>query len=230
MPPAPGHSALPSCARPRGGGGRTVALVALTIATTLLPACKPYRIEYHRRPDFYREMSSTPLQDEVTLDDGTTLVFSSDGSRRRASRGTGDAETVELRSTNEDGEIVLRSMMPEHVVAHILTCIRREEYDVLWDQLLSERTRMAYEDEGGGYEGFLDFMYDNEQDLDRMFTRMGISMRTTDCVTRNLGQGVSRIQFHPRVIQSRDGSRLFGQFDGIDVIREEFQVKLLRIH
>lgn len=206
------------------------ALVGLSLVASVLPACTPYRIEYHRRPDYYREMSDSRLQDQVTLDDGTVLVFSKDGKQRQNATAGPPAEKIELRKVADGGDVVLRSLMPEHVVAHVLTSIRREEYDLLWDQVLSERTRMAYEAEGGGYEGFLDFMYDHERDLARMFTRMSLSLRTTDVVRQKLGGGVTRLQFRPQVIYSRDGSRIFGEFDGIDVIREEFEVKLLRIH
>ena len=128
--------------------------VCLT-ASALLCGCETYRIEYHERPAFYQKASATKLPDRVTLEDGTLIVYN-----QKDAKGLAEdvGEEFKIRESDDDGNVTLRAMLPEHVLSNTLTCIKNREYELLWDQIVSERTKLAYEAQGEGYEEFAAYM------------------------------------------------------------------------
>jgi hypothetical protein len=189
----------------------------------ILAACEPYRIEYHRRPAYYDRMVDGPLPDRVVLDDGTILVYNADPDDP-PKRGE-DTEKAEFRMRQElpDGSIVLRSVLPEHVIANTLDCLRNEEYDLLWDQVLAERTKQAYAARGMGAEEFKEFCREYRIDLARMLNRMLLGMASHEVVFENVEPGVFECRFWPTT------ASLF-KFKKVTMAQEEFQLKLVLIH
>lgn len=202
---------------------------AAIVGPTLLIAggCETYRIEYHRRPAFYQDMSDDALPERVVLDDGTVVVYSQDRNRDWL-RAEAEREDFELRAENEDGTISLRAILPEHVISHALDCIRRGEYRLMWDELVAERTRQAYAAEGQGYEEFEAYISTNAVPLARMLNRMSLGINMHECA-QGYVDGVYRVQFNPRVTWNTDGTRQF-EYDKVDMVQEAFQLKLVLIH
>ena len=221
MSPNAGHPAAPVRL-----GVAVVALAALAAAS----GCEPYRIEYHRRPSFYQEMSDDRLPDQITLEDGTTVVYQQyRGQRRDPIRQRTESPGFQLRAERTDGTTELRALMPEHVLAHCLTCIRAGEYRLLWDELVAERTKLTYAEQGLGFEEFEAFMIENRVELARMLARMNLGINMHECGQGYIGPDLYRVQFHPRVLLNHDGTRQF-KFSTVDMVQEGFQLKLMLIH
>ena len=196
----------------------------ILIATILgLAACKPYRIEYHRRPSFHKVMSIEPLEDRVVLEDGSVIVYSD---RVRATSDSvtqsSDTERFKIREEMTDGTVVLRALLPAHVVAHTLYCLKLHEYQLLWDQVLSEETKQAYAAEGKGVEEFTAYMKKHRTDLAKMLNRMRLGFVTHEVVVENVGAEYIICRFWPRV------GELF-KFKRVEIVREGFGLKLAMI-
>ena len=197
------------------------AFILLSLPT--LVACTPYRIEYHKRPAFYKEASEKELLDEVVLDDGTVVRFVESDVNNTLPTGSDDAgatriNDMETRSRANDGTITLRAFSPEHVLGHAKRGIREREYRVLWDQLLAERTKAAYLENGGGFEAFAEFCEENRPAMMETFNRMGFGLFSPDVVQDALGADGIRYRLHPRLAEQF----VFTEFD---VIREESGMK-----
>jgi hypothetical protein len=220
------HAAHPVALIRPGFAAAAMAAVAGLAAS----GCEPYRIEYHRRPSFYQEMSDERLPDQITLEDGTTVVYQQyRGQRRDPIRQRTEAPGFQLRAEREDGSIQLRALMPEHVLAHCLACIRAGEYRLLWDELVAERTKLAYAEQGLDYEAFEAFVIENRVELARMLARMNLGINMHECGQGYIGPDLYRVQFHPRVVLNPDGTRQF-KFSTVDMVQEGFQMKLVLIH
>ncbi len=211
-----------------GDGGRarrTIVPAGAAVAAALLIAagCGRYRIEYHERPGFY-EAAGGAKQERVTLDDGTVLIYRPRQTSADLQRASGEAEgeRFEIREEKEDGTVVLRALLPEHVLANTLTCLRNEEYDLLWEQMLSAQTRRAYELRGQGYEEYKQFFSTNRNELAATLTRITLGLSRQESYMENIGGGVIRFRLHPRVASAF-------KFKTADVVAEDNGLKLLII-
>ena len=122
--------------------GRSAALAAASV----IAGCKPYRVVYQERPAFYEKASASPLPDDVTLEDGTVVKYRPTNSNSSLGRmGPDRLEPFEIREEHEDGSVTLRAAVPEHVIVNTLACLRDEEYELLYNQMLPVRhpTRAA---------------------------------------------------------------------------------------
>lgn len=217
---------------------RTILLGGALLASVCLIACTPYRIEYHKRPAFYKQASERDLVDEVVLDDGTIVKFIDQGidsnvapmapSTQAAAgsvdalAGEGEGAQSQLRDQRPDGTIVLRAYAPEHVLSHAKRGIRQREYRVLWDQLLASRARAAYERQGQGYEEFAQFCEENRPAMMETFNRMGFGLYSPDVVQESLGTESFRYRLHPSL-----GDQF--TFTEFDIVREPSGLKWLMI-
>lgn len=205
---------------------RTILLVGGLLGSVCAIACTPYRIEYHKRPAFYEQASEEELPDEVVLKNGTIVKFvEQDVTHRSTAAGSVDAlaaEKIELRDQFDDGTVILRAYAPEHVLAHAKRGIRQREYRILWDQLISTRTRSAYERDGKGYEEFAQFCEENRPALMETFNRMGFGLYSPDVVQEAIGPEAFRYRLHPNL-----GDQF--AFTEFDVVRESNGLKWLMI-
>ncbi len=210
-----GGERLPT--RPR----RPVALVVAVAGLGVVAAwgCATYRIEYHRRPAFYRQAAMGELPDRVTLEDGTVIVFEEDG---RTGGGGRVREPFQIRLVRDDGSIVLRCRMPEDVLVNTITCLHNEEYELLWEQMLSDRTKAAYEERLEGVEEFSAFFARNRRDLLVALTRMRLGIPRQEVIIENVGGGVIRYRFRPHIATQF-------KFKRLEVISEGPGLKLLMI-
>ncbi len=186
--------------------------------------CEEYRIEHHRRPSYYQDAALGELPDRITLADGTVIVYETiNAPGDLKSSVSGEKNAFQIREEFEDGSVVLRARVPEQVLANTLTCLRNQEYELLWEQLLSEQTKRSYQRQGKGVEDFANYFAQRRNDLARTINRMMLGIPRNEVVMENLGGGVIRIRFHPQV------GRLF-RFKTVDVVSEGPGLKLLMIH
>ncbi len=195
----------------------------LAIALTATTACETYRVEYHRRPAYYKNAAVGQLEDTITLEDGTVLIFTSRQSEtRRDGSGSDPAQRFQIREELDDGTIVLRAFLPQHVLANTMTCLRNQEYTLIWEQLLAERTRHSYELREMGYEEFAAFFEANRMELAATLTRLMLGLSRGESFMENIGGGVVRFRFHPRIAPQF-------KFKVAEVVSEGGGLKLLMI-
>ena len=197
-----------------------VSIVLTMIATS---ACTPYRIEYHQRPGFYAQASEKELPSETVLADGTIIKFVEGAPKHTGAGAKGaldlrGAEVIKLRDENDSGSTTLRAYAPEHVLAHAKRGVRSREYRLLWDQLLSERTKEAYKRDGKTYEDFASFCESNRPAMMETFNRMGFGLYSPDVVQESMGGTGFRYRLHPRLADQF----VFTQFD---IVRENGMLK-----
>ncbi len=214
---------------------RSTACIPAAVVIAAAAGCETYRIEYHTRPTYYQS-AAVPLNETVTLDDGTVLVFSSRvtpgdstagvGVSRRGDAGnaggSGNRPAFQIRDELDDGTVVLRALLPQQVLANTLTCLRNQEYELIWDQLLAERTKHNYELREQGFEEFERFCASNRMELAATLTRMMLGLSRSDAFMKNVGEGVVRFYFHPRIAPEF-------KFKTVEVISEGGGLKLLII-
>lgn len=182
-----------------GDHGAVIVLTVLTPLVVLVAGCKPYVIEYHTRPAFYHTASDQPLPDELEKADGTRIVYRDAVPSGYGKKTDSDAAPFQIREVHEDGSITLRCVLPEHVIANTMTCIRQREYELMWDQLLSSATREAYETDGDGFEEFADFIEDEREPIMETLNRMSFGFMGQDVVLENGPNGSLQARFGPRL-------------------------------
>jgi hypothetical protein len=192
-------------------------------ACCALAGCQPYRIEYHERPRFYDQASATQLPDRVVLDDGTEIVYVRPGDKRGVMKEVEKrGEKFSYREESETGDVRIRAVLPEHVLANTILCLRNEEYDLLYEQLLAEQTREYYEGLDDGYEQFEAYMRENRRDLLVTLNRMLFGIAHQDTIMRRVDQFVTRLEFRPQIVSNF-------AFTSVDIANERGELKLLSI-
>lgn len=210
-----------------------VARLPCVLALALAPcACQEERVEYQYRPSY---MAGPDAPSEILLPDGTKVIFvdkpmgetALERTRPRADARSGapgtdgkaaPARQFEPRSVEEDGRVVLRNFTTDHVVANTMQCLRNEEYQLIWDQLLAPETRKAYEEQGG-YEQFVQWCRTNRRPTMELLNRMQFDSLGSAVVVDKLGNNRLRARLSPhlwdqfklRVIEFRyteDGMKL----------------------
>jgi hypothetical protein len=199
---------------------RLLSRLPLILSAAAIAGCEPYRIEYHHRPSYYQRLTNRPLNERVVLEDGTIVVYN-EADPFDDSQGE-ERETFSIREKLDDGSIVLRAILPEHVLANTLECIRNHEYELLWDQMLSERTKLAYAEQDQGVEEFAAFFRAHRRELARTLNRMLLGISTHEVVMENAGNGVTVCRFWPQVA----GDFKFKQVSLVN----EYGLKLLLIY
>lgn len=207
----------------RAGIGLDLAVALAALAAGLAAGCQPYRVEYHRRPDFHRKAAGGALPNRVTLPDGTVIVYESEHGPDGLAGADGEgANLFQPREETEDGQIILRAILPEHVVVNTLWCIQQERYDLLWDQMLSEHTRLEYENIGQGSEEFSQFFARHREELAMMLSRMVLGLAGDQVLIDPRGQGVIRLKLRASIASQF-------RFKSVYVINEGLGLKLLLI-
>jgi hypothetical protein len=204
-----------------------IGIVLAGIALAAVLSCKEYRIEHRKRPDFFQKAAMGELPGEVTLDDGTVVKYSSNFEQTSFGRSGDDAfRPFEPREESEtaDGKkvITLRALLPKHVLINTLSCIQNEEYQLLWDQMLSQRTKDAYAETEQGFDDFEASFRKNRHDYAATLTRMIAGLPAEEVAITPLNEGLTRCKLRPQVAEGF-------KFKVVDVVKEGPQFKLLMI-
>jgi hypothetical protein len=209
---------------PRNRIQRVVLSLGAVVACSVSAGCEPYRIEYIKRPEFHRQASRSSLPDREVLEDGTIIVnvYGTEDETELHRRANSSSEQFRIREETEGGRVTIRALLPEHVLANTLTCLQNEEYQLLWDQLISDRTKMAYAERGMTDTDFTTFFQSQRPELARTINRMMLGLPRQEVIAENLGQGVMQFRFQPHV------ARAF-RFTRVQMISEGYGLKLLLI-
>lgn len=208
----------------RAGAIDRLVLPAVALVTLATAGCEPYRIEYHKRPAWHSKMADGPLPNRIVTEDGTVILFNVDPEDAAAkTRSDDEPPPFRLRDETENGTVVLNAILPEHVIANTLNCLRGEEYDLLWDQGLAERTKLAYAAEGQGREEFVEFCREHRTEMARTLNRMLMGFLSNDVTVEPMGDGVVVCRFWPHIAQQF-------KFKNVAIVHEAFQQKLLLVY
>jgi len=208
-----------------GSFSRAQKILGGLVAVGLLWAsgCESYRIEYHRRPGFYRRAAEGKLAEQVMLDDGTVIVYRDRiAAGRPRTAGNDDLKFFRIREQAPDGSTILRARLPQDVLANTLTCLRNREYELLWEQMLSQQTKSSYEAEGQGAEEFAAFFEKHRTNLAATVSRMLLGLTANEVIVENLGGGRIRCRFYPHM------ARNF-RFKTVELVSEQGGLRLLMI-
>lgn len=196
----------------------------LGIAAMMAAGCEPYRIEHREVPGYYYQASEREIPERVTMDDGTVLVFKPrEVSSPLMESAAAGGKPFTMREELPDGTIVLRAILPEHVMAHTITCLLNEEYRLYFDQVLSTRTKDTYVDQEQAYEEFAGFLRRNRRDMLITMHRMLSGLTGRDTVLENAPGGILRCRLRPQA------ARGF-KFRNLDMASEDGQLKMVFIH
>lgn len=195
---------------------------------SLVIGCETERTMYRKIPRYYEEAGVTP--GEFYLEDGTRVVYeyrdplADNKVQREGGREIGE----DLRAEDEGGKVEVYAMIPDHVLQHAVTMIYNEEYELMYDELLAERTQREYEERGGGREGFVAFVRTNRNELYAALNRMARDIRGPFVEMQRTGNQI-RVQFHPSIVRpDLTGNRAF-KFGTVDMIYEGYELRLLKI-
>jgi len=179
---------------------------ALLLGVFLLTSCQQKVIEYREVPDWARQLGA--VESSHTEDDGTEVRWVHD---------VADKSYVATGTIGEDGSFkpgapppglreetlqgpVLHCALPMSVVANLRECMVNEEYDLVWEQLLSQQQRDHYE--AGGEEGraaFELFLTQARKDLVTCLRRMEAGNSFGDVKRQMLDSWRLGLWLHPRV-------------------------------
>jgi hypothetical protein len=186
--------------------------VAFACALLPLAGCEAQRVEYRPLPAYLEAAGIVP--EPTVLDDGTLLVYQP---RKGVEKAAHDADAA---SEAADGPA--RSLLPEQVLSQVMRCLIDEDWERLYNDVLSSRTRDAYESNEMGFEEFRTFFATNRDDLYSALNRISIGLRSPEVVIGRAPGGGIRIQMH----------RLYTKgfkFTTVDLIYEDYGLKLLMI-
>ena len=162
-------------------------------ASVFLVGCAEERTEYHYRSQAEADAIGRPVDETFVKADGTKVVYSSKR-REKINENTSsgidgspapnsEIPPVDLREKKANGEVILRATFPEQVVDHLTECVRNEEYDLIWNQLLSTGAKRDLESRGG-MKYFKTFFTNNRKEV----------MATLNCMRINLKNGHVTLQ------------------------------------
>jgi len=164
----------------------------------LLFACETKRIEYRRRPDLMT-LGGGDLPAVTVTADGTEIHWIDDESRQlQGFEQTIGQERVRIREEHDEGGVVLRSVIPMHLTINLLECLRRGEYQVIYDQLISDDKRRWYEARGAdGYDAFLGWFRARRKEIGSTLNRMRAGKVFGEVLVETSGnRGVMGLQPH----------------------------------
>lgn len=146
------------------------------------------------------------LPDRVVLDDGTVIVYKPPVTR--SERKTRDGKPFQMREEHDDGSVTLRAIIPEHVIANLIECLHNEEYELIWEQMLSDHTKRAWENEGHTLQDFIDYFAENRSPMVQALNRIYIGLSSFDTVMEHHEQDVIEIRLRPSVARGMKFSRV----------------------
>jgi hypothetical protein len=216
----------------RRTGSHIAACALAAVLLAALTGCQPYRIEYRPRPAFYDQATDHELPDRVELDDGTVIIYGEPGDKSSLEKQAADKNRFKLREKKDDGSIELHNLLPEHVLVNAFTCLRNEEYELLYDQLLAEQTKMAYESridndsesdrDNAGRAAFVAYAKKHRNELGATLRRMLLGMQRMETVVDRKDSGVIELRLSPHVSSQFKFKRAY-------IVSEGFDLKLLTV-
>ena len=179
--------------------------------------CQTQTVEYRSRPSWQTALSNG-LPSEQVREDGTVMKYSS------ANEHSGQAlqeylNSIKLEETDEvTGELTLRAILPDHVLKHLLTCLRDRSWNLIYEQLISSTMKQYYSQLEDRREKFDSFFISNRRELAKALQQIRGGMGFGDVFTSENGKEIIY------TLSSRIASDY--KFKSISFIRENEFLKL----
>jgi hypothetical protein len=139
--------------------------------SVLLAGCKTQKIEYRTRPTWHNAMNSD-LPNQTMQSDGTIIKFAS-SSKSASNRVNKYLATLKLAETDEvTGKTTLRAVLPTHVFTQALTCLRDRNWELLFEQVISENSKSYYNSLDDELATFNKFLEDNRHEIAKTLQRI----------------------------------------------------------
>jgi len=195
-------------------------IISVAVGAIFLASCATETIVYHEVPEW--QLREGVIPEDYIDADGVRHV-----NRPRDVHGLTlvnpeDPASASGRTTDAEGNAHYRALIPDQVLSATLELMIAEDYETLWNQVLSERTKREYE-KSGGFEAFADFMTRNRNDLYTSLNRMAAEIRQPAVIIEPGPHGGQRVRLH------RHFAREY-KFSAIDTVWENDGMKLLMIH
>src|SRR5262249_17816711 len=102
-----------------------------------------------------------------------------------------------LRAEDKDGKITLTLQSPRHVIIHLRETLMSGESELLYEQVLSDRTKQEYRKRGLDPKTAVDFLMENKVEIMRMLNKMPMGELTPGLFLKPVGGDVYRLQLQP---------------------------------
>lgn len=127
-----------------------------------------------------------------------------------------------LRLRYPDGRLELVSASPGHVMYHLSQTLENREYDLLLQQVLSERTKRAYATEGRSPMEAVQWLASRKKQLDSLFSAMPMGDQTPGMLLQSLGDNAFRLSVSRASFPDL-------KLHDFDVVIEQGKFRLLRV-
>lgn len=127
----------------------------------------------------------------------------------------------QVREETKSGEVILRAIMPEHVMAHLLDALKSEQYGPMYAQMLADEARSAY-DRAGGEAAFVAWATENREPLLIFLNRMGSNWSGAEVMTEQVTPSRLRYRLDKRNIPNM-------RFERIEVTMEHGGCRLAMV-
>lgn len=134
-------------------------------------SCETQTVEYRSRPTWHTALSREIPMEKVRKD-GTIMKYSA--SNAELSRPMQEyLDSIVLEEKDErTGKLTLRSIFPEHVIKHTMTCLRDRNWELLFEQIIGTEIRQNYSNREDGRKEFESFFSQNRKELARTLQRI----------------------------------------------------------
>ncbi|MEM1167255.1 MAG: hypothetical protein AAGI30_13305 [Planctomycetota bacterium] len=133
---------------------RTASVAAITGLGLLMAACVETRVVHRKGMRVYSprptpETAQRPIE-ELLADLAPEGV---------------EVDPATMRYTTPNTEVVLVALAPRHVILHLHTTITNQEYDLLYDQVISEYVKSQYRSRGEDPQEAVDAIIDAREEV-----------------------------------------------------------------
>lgn len=192
-------------------------IIAKTLFLVICMGCETNRVEYHTRPAWHYSMTNRN-ENEIVRNDGTIVKYEAIGGST-SSAVQKYLDTIALQETNKiTGDVTLRAVLPVHVLTQGLVCLRDRDWNLLYEQVLSDGARNYFLRRKNGREEFIEFFEHHRNDLAKTMQKMIQGKPFGDVIVSEDGN----------IINMSFSSRMLGnfKFKKITLCREGEYLKL----
>lgn len=209
-----------------------LALAALLGAMLLLGGCQSERrvISIKGGLAGIRGAEGQELAESQRVDRPRGSAFGDLASRQRqaamadqaSSDGAAPLNPNSLRIEHENGSVSLIMNSPRHVVMHLRQTLVQDEPEVLFDQVLSNKAKSIYAEQGKDPHEAIDFLFNNRREVLRMLQRMPQGELSPGMFLQKIGDSAYRLELRGANGQGLSLTRL-------DVVWEQGVCRLLSV-
>ena len=161
--------------------------------------CEPTVVQYRKKPAYYQQMAGASFRDGTT-EDGVQIRWQEPTkSVSSPYEQVIGKEVFRIREEQADGSVVIQAKLPQHVLVNTLTCLRNNEYQLLWDQMLARSTRDFYERQEDGYVKYEAHLRKHRKDMAALVNRMIVGRTFGEVETQKADDGTIRCRLRKKL-------------------------------